>query len=67
MVAWLYQLIKVLQGDSILQKIFIGGYGLGVLFLAIDGYRTGSLMIASLNLIVLILAFFVMILVKAKK
>jgi len=63
-VAWIYQLIKVLQGESKIQKIFVGGYALGVLFLVIDGYKSGSLMMASLNLIALVLAFFVLVLSK---
>jgi len=62
--AWIYQLIMVLRKNYHLQRFFVAGYGLGVLFLVVDGYRTGFSIPTSLNLIVLVLALFVLILSK---
>lgn len=64
LLSWLYQLIMILKKDHNLQNIFVGGYALGVLLLVVDGYRSGISMIASLNLLTLLAAFFVLILNK---
>lgn len=63
-VAWLYQLIMVLRKNYSLQRFFVAGYGLGVLFLVVDGYQTGFSMATSLNLICLVVVLFVLILSK---
>jgi len=63
-VAWFYQLIMVLRKNYSLQRLFVIGYGLGVLFLVVDGYKTGFSMAASLNLICLVVVLFVSILSK---
>lgn len=62
--AWLYQLIMVLRKNYSFQRFFVALYGLGVLFLVVGGYRTGPSLSTSLNLIVLVVAWFILFLSK---
>lgn len=50
---WLYQLI---QKTNKVEPLFVGLYIVGVMFLIIDGYKEGLLILAFLNLISLALA-----------
>ena len=62
--AWLYQLIMVLRGNYGFQRFFVAIYGIGALFLVVGGYNNGFNLSTSLNLIVLIVVWFILFLSK---
>ena len=64
--AWAIQLVLVYQKKFQLNPLFVLIYCFGILALVIDGYSSGLSMLATLNLIVLMLGAAILYLIRDK-
>lgn len=64
--AWGYQLVRLMQGSTRIQTVFVALYALGVLILVIDGFSAGFISGTVLNLASLVLALGVLVLLSRR-
>lgn len=66
-IGWIVQFSSVLQSGREISRFFVILYTLGVLLLVIDGYMNKQTTMASLNLISLLLAGFIVFKLKKEE
>ena len=64
---WAVQLYYVTKKQKNIQPAFVGIYGMGVVFLVIDGFQTGLNTLAWLNSAILVLVVLILIVLKKTK
>lgn len=67
LLAWIYQLFKVMSGNKQIQSIFVGLYVLGVVLLTYDGIIGQLTTMAALNLLSAVAAGGVLVFLLSKK
>jgi len=63
-IAWIIQLMAVLKKNKEIKQEFVIGYAMGVALLVIDGFMNNLTMLASLNLICIVVSIAVLIKLK---